>query len=41
MGRCHLLFTPRDFDLSPWFEVVKPGVVGGFDSHELHWQEPA
>ncbi|MDX1464453.1 MAG: lipo-like protein [Halomonas sp.] len=35
------LFTPRDFDLSPWFEVVKPRLVGGFDPHALRWQESA
>ncbi|APE30183.1 hypothetical protein BOX17_03990 [Halomonas aestuarii] len=39
--RHHTLFTPRDFDLSPWFEVVKPHLVGGFDPHGLRWQEPA
>jgi hypothetical protein len=37
--RHHSLFTPRDFDLSPWFEVVKPRLVGGFDPHALAWQE--
>lgn len=37
--RHHSLFTPRDFDLSPWFEVIKPRLVDGFDPHELHWQE--
>lgn len=26
----HSLFTPRDFDLSPWFDVVKPTVPGRF-----------
>jgi len=35
------LFTPRDFDLSPWFEIVKPGLVGGFDPHAVRWQAPA
>lgn len=39
--RHHTLFTPRDFDLSPWFEVIKPRLLGGFDPHELHWQESA
>ncbi|MCL7940246.1 lipo-like protein [Halomonas sp. ATCH28] len=39
--RHHTLFTPRDFDLSPWFEVVKPGLVGGFDPHDLEWEESA
>ncbi|TLF51767.1 lipo-like protein [Halomonas urmiana] len=33
------LFTPRDFDLSPWFEVVKPRLVGGFNPHALTWQD--
>lgn len=27
--RHHSLFTPRDFDLSPWFSVTKPEVHGG------------
>jgi hypothetical protein len=33
------LITPRDFDLSPYFEVVKVGVVEGsrFDYHSLLW----
>lgn len=39
--RHHTLFTPRDFDLSPWFDVVKPRLVDGFDPHELHWQKSA
>ncbi len=39
--RHHILFTPRDFDLSPWFDVVKPRLLDGFDPHELHWQETA
>ncbi|RME17258.1 MAG: lipo-like protein [Alphaproteobacteria bacterium] len=37
--RHHSLFTPRDFDLSPYFEVVKPTLVLGFDPHRLHWAE--
>ena len=31
-------FTPRDFDLSPYFTVVKPTLEHGFDFHALHWQ---
>jgi hypothetical protein len=27
----HGLFVPRDFDVSPYFAVVKPTIVGGFD----------
>lgn len=33
-------FTPRDFDLSPYFNIVKPTITGGFDFHELVWKEP-
>lgn len=38
--RHHSLFTPRDFDLSPYFRVVKPTIEGGFDYHAVQW-EPA
>ncbi|MBN2631552.1 MAG: lipo-like protein [Rhodobacteraceae bacterium] len=37
--RHHSLFAPRDFDLSPWFLVVKPNLVAGFDPHQLLWHE--
>lgn len=30
-------FTPRDFDLSPYFEIVKPTIEHGFDHHALHF----
>ena len=32
-------FTPRDFDLSPYFEVVKPTLEKGFDFKNLKWKE--
>lgn len=32
-------FTPRDFDLSPYFKVIKPTIEKGFDFHELNWQD--
>jgi len=35
--RRHGLYTPRDFDVSPFFEIVKPG-LDGFDYHTLVWQ---
>lgn len=35
--RHHSLFAPRDFDLSPYFEVIKPTIVKGFDYRELNW----
>ena len=37
--RHHSLFTPRDFDVSPYFEIVKPGLAGGFDYRGLQWGE--
>ena len=39
--RHHSLFVPRDFDLSPYFEVVKPTLVAGFDPHLVTWGEPS
>jgi len=32
-------FTPRDFDLSPYFEVIKPTLTGGFDYRSIQWSE--
>lgn len=37
--RHYSLFTPRDFDLSPYFEVVKPTLAYGFDYRRLRWTE--
>ncbi|PXX99960.1 YiiX/YebB-like N1pC/P60 family cysteine hydrolase [Halomonas sp. LBP4] len=37
--RHYSLFTPRDFDLSPYFEIVKPALAGGFDPRRLAWRE--
>ncbi len=37
--RHHSLFVPRDFDVSPYFEVVKPTLAAGFDFHTLKWSE--
>ena len=33
------LYMPRDFDISPYFEIVKPTIVHGFDYHALHWAD--
>lgn len=38
--RHHSLFAPRDFDLSPYFEIVKPTLADGFDHRTLTWHEP-
>jgi hypothetical protein len=35
--RHHSLYTPRDFDLSPYFEIVKPTLKYGFDYKRLQW----
>lgn len=37
--RYHGLFTPRDFDLSPYFEIVKPTLEADFDHKSLRWYE--
>ena len=33
--RHHSLFTPRDFDVSPYFAIIKPTLEQGFDPHRL------
>jgi hypothetical protein len=33
------LYCPRDFDISPYFNVVKPTIAGGFDYRMLHWAD--
>ncbi len=37
--RHHSLFTPRDFDLSPYFRIVKPTIEGDFDYKSLTFYE--
>jgi Permuted papain-like amidase enzyme, YaeF/YiiX, C92 family len=32
-------FTPRDFDLSPYFEIVKPTLRANFDYKKILWLE--
>ena len=34
------LFAPRDFDVSPYFQVVKPTIEYGFDYKALQWAGP-
>jgi hypothetical protein len=38
--RKHGLYTPRDFDVSPYFSILKPGLDDGFDYHKLIWAPP-
>jgi len=35
--RHHSLYAPADFDLSPYFEIVKPTIAEGFNYKGLRW----
>lgn len=35
--RHHSLFVPRDFDISPYFAIVKPNMLNDFDYRSLPW----
>lgn len=35
--RHYSLFAPRDFDVSPYFRIVKPTIETGFDPHQVAW----
>jgi len=37
--RHHSLFAPRDFDISPYFQVVKPTLEAGFNYRSLRWSD--
>jgi hypothetical protein len=37
--RHHSLYTPRDFDISPFFSIVKPTIETGFDYRSLEWTD--
>lgn len=39
--RDHSLFVPRDFDVSPYFQIVKPTIDGNFDFRTLNWDRVA
>lgn len=39
--RHHSLFAPRDFDISPYFRVIKPTAEDDFEFRNLHWEDPA
>jgi hypothetical protein len=39
--RHHSLYTPRDFDLSPYFHIVKPTLAYGFDYKRVRWAAAA
>jgi hypothetical protein len=35
--RHHSLYAPRDFDVSPFFAIVKPTIETGFDYKQMNW----
>lgn len=35
--RHHSLYTPRDFDVSPFFQIIKPRLANGFSPYKLTW----
>lgn len=37
--RHHSLFVPRDFDVSPYFAVIKPTLISDFDHRRLAWHD--
>lgn len=39
--RHHSLFAPRDFDVSPYFAVIKPTLGADFDHRALAWHDDA
>jgi hypothetical protein len=36
--RHHSLFTPRNFDDSPYFQIIKPTIEGAFDYRAIKWE---
>lgn len=37
--RHHSLYTPRDFDVSPYFQIIKPTIERKFDYKTMRWAE--
>ncbi len=37
--RHYSLFAPRDFDVSPYFQIVKPTLAAAFDYRAMHWTD--
>src|SRR6202521_5551928 len=35
--RHHSLYTPRDFDISPYFAIIKPTIEMGFNYKKFRW----
>lgn len=39
--RHYSLYAPRDFDISPYFKIVKPTLAHDFDYHQVAWANHA
>ncbi|MDN7123724.1 YiiX/YebB-like N1pC/P60 family cysteine hydrolase [Pseudidiomarina terrestris] len=39
--RHHSQYVPGDFDISPYFAIVKPSLKEQFDPYQLQWHEPS
>lgn len=37
--RHHSLFTPRDFDASPYFRIIKPTLENDFNYRAINWED--
>ena len=37
--RHHSLYAPRDFDISPFFSIIKPTIETGFDYKQMMWDK--
>jgi len=37
--RHHSLYVPRDYDISPYFSIIKPAVEQGFDYKKITWKD--
>ena len=37
--RHHSLFVPRDFDTSPFFNIIKPAIPSHFDHRNVQWDD--
>ncbi len=37
--RHHSLYAPRDFDMSPYFQIIKPTLETGFDYKQIVWDD--
>jgi len=35
------LYSPRDFDMSPFFKIVKPTIENGFNHRDINWHDPS